>query len=182
MIKFDYREFNDAIRFVMRASKKEEAVVLNKAALTALIGGKGVKGAVQLTPKADLGKITRDRDKIIRHYMSKGIKRQEAVRLYNLRRRARGYTAGPGWHNSIVKLGGRGVRRQSGFSKSKAADASATRATPRRLIAEFENSAPAATIIGRQALQQGLNNAARDMVKFWTKRMQKGVFNKVNAR
>lgn len=167
------REFNDAVRFVMKASKKDEAAVLNKAALTAIIGGKGVKGAVQLTPKADLGKIRAARGQIIGHYMSLGLSKEDATRRYKARLRARGYTAGPGWHNTIVKLGGRGVRRQSGFSRSKAAGARPSRAEVRRLVAILENSAPAAVKIGAAALQQGLNNAARDMKTYWTRRIQK---------
>lgn len=181
MISLDLKEFQSACDFVLKHSRKTEAEVLNRGALVALIGGKGVQGAVKLTPKADLGKITRAKPAIIAHYMGMGLTRQEAQARYQARRRAKGYTAGPGWDVTIRKLGGRGVKKQSGFPRSNAAKARATRASAVRLVANLENSAPAAFKIGQQALQQGFDGAARDMRAYWTRRIQK-TFNRVNAK
>lgn len=182
--EFDTREIREAIKLYGEATGKDMVLVVNKAALQSLIGAKGVSGAVQLTPRADLAKIaaipeaelrsaviTRAKKKgqwpMTRQALAKAV-RQERAR----RKRSRGYTAGPGWNKAVKALGGRGVRGvQSGFEKSEARKGYATKAKSFRLISEFVNTAPAAAKIGRAALQSALNNVARDMKAYGEKKM-----------
>jgi hypothetical protein len=190
MSDFDLREFRDAIRQVAAASKKDEAAILNRGGLTAIIGGKGVKGAIQRTPRADRGKINsltpaqlagavkrkNGGKKMTRTEWNSAIKAEKARR-----RRSIAYTAGPGWHNAAVAFGGKGVRRQPGFPESEAAKGNGSKATAESLIAELENTAPAASAIGKKALQDALNDTAKDMKDYAARKLQQ-TFNKHNAR
>ena len=53
-------EFKNTVQRLAKEAKKEHADVLNKNSIKVLIGAKGVKGAVQLTPKATKARIRRD--------------------------------------------------------------------------------------------------------------------------
>lgn len=192
--KLDLTEFRQAVREVMKGTKKTEAEILNRGALVAVIGGKGVKGAMQRTPKADRGKINSLSAKqlagaVIRKAKEKGtwpMKKEDFRKAINAekarRRRSINYTAGPGWSKAAQAFGGRGVRgRQPGFEKSEAAKGYGDKATPSSLVAEIANTAPAADLIGRKALQEALNDTARDMVQHAAARLQK-TFDKHSAR
>lgn len=59
-IEADLKAFRAELRRKMMYTKQSEAAALNDATLKVLIGAKGVKGAVQLTPKATTARIKRD--------------------------------------------------------------------------------------------------------------------------
>lgn len=191
--KLDQREFNKGIDAALRDGTKTLPGVLNKAALTAIIGGKGVRGAIQRTPRADKGKIAavpiqevagfvanrlRKKGIIIaygggktrtttRHAAGSTITaaefRRAVAQEYARRKRSVAYTAGPGWSNAARAFGGRGVGVQTGFPRSEAAHGYGDKATISSLLAEIANTAPAADKIGRQALQDALDDVGRDM-------------------
>lgn len=50
-------ELSRAIDFVRTTTTKDVADIINRAGLVVVIGGRGVKGAIQRTPRADAGKI-----------------------------------------------------------------------------------------------------------------------------
>jgi hypothetical protein len=189
----DLAEFERAIIFVLEHSNKTEPEVVNRAALTTIIGGRGVQGAMQRTPKADAQKIKAQltgelAERIVEARARKqGLKltRQQikklAAQLIRQRVSAAGYTRGPGWTPAAQAFGGRGVRTQPRFGKSVARFGYGHKASPSQLVAEIANFAPAADKIGRDALQDALNDASRDMVAYWTRRMQQG-FDKVKPR
>ncbi len=192
MSEFDLREFSEAVHFVMKHSKKTCADIVNRQALNVIVGGKGLKGAIHRMPRADRGKINALTPKqlagaVKRKYGNRKMSREEwkeAMRAEKARRRkAIGYTAGPGWHKAAVALGGKGVRRGMlpEFETSQAAKGTGEKATPESLIAMIENAAPAAALIGKQALQDAINATARDMKEHTAKKLQ-DTFNKVNAR
>ena len=168
--KFDITGFKKDMDKVMRLSGQTEEKVLNRAARNALIGP---SGAIKKTPRADLGKIAAKKEAIIGHYLKKGLTYAQAVKAYNRRRSARGYTAGPGWNNAAKSLGGRGVRTKAEFPRSRAAKGKGKKASIRNLVAFMENAAPAADAIGREALQAGLDAAGKDMVSYWEKQIQR---------
>lgn len=181
MSEFDIREFREAVLFVGQVTKKTLAEILNRGALQAVIGGKGVRGAIQRTPRADRGKIAaltpqqlaaavKKRNpgrKMTREEWKQAIKDERKRRLRSI-----GYTAGPGWNNAAKAFGGRGVKGvNENFPSSKAADGGGLKATPENLLAELENAAPAADLIGRQALQDALNDSARDMKNYGERKL-----------
>lgn len=168
--QFDISGFQRDIEKVIRLTGRTEEQCLNRAARNALIGA---GGAMKKTPRADLGKIAAKKDIIIGHYLSKGLTYAQAVKAYNRRRSARGYTAGPGWNNAAKDLGGRGVRTKAEFPRSKAARGKGKKASYRKLVAFMENAAPAADLIGRKALQEGLDAAGKEMVHFWEGKIQR---------
>lgn len=158
-----------------------------------IIGGKGQPGAMQLTKRADKGNITsslkEEAAAVAKRLRNTGKlksvsgKQFRAYVRYELQRRIKsiGYTAGPGWHNAAKAFGGKGVRVQKGFPKSKASKGKGRKATAASLVAELENTAPAAMAMGYEALQQAITNTAKDMIEYWTRKAQAN-FDKVNAR
>lgn len=191
--KLDTRDFAKALRFVEQATGKDGTVLLNRAALHAVIGGKGVKGAMQRTPKASKSKIQAVDPQALAASVAvrnsrKGIKMtseqfSEAVKKERSRRkRASGYTAYPGWSKAARAFGGTGVRGvQGGFNKSKAAKGYGKKGKGFNPTAEIANIAPAIEAIGKPALQAALNDVARDLVEYGTRKMQQ-TFNKVNPK
>lgn len=182
----DYRPIQRAISFAINQVGRDAADTLTRAARMTVIGGKGVKGAIQRTPRADRSKIKSLDDKIIAAAVAEKLRKKgklkgvsgkqfKAYCRYEKQRRLRsiGYTAGPGWHEAAVSVGGRGVRVQKGFGKSEARRGSGKKATPNHLVAEIVNTAPAAEKIGLIALQEGLNDAARDMEEHGQRKIAK---------
>jgi len=184
--KVDLSEFNRALKFVEKATGKDSLTLLNRAALHAIIGGKGVKGAMQRTPKADRAKINAVNDKVLagavaKRLKAKGIKVATAdefrARVKKERRRrirSTGYTAFAGWSNAAKAFGGKGVRGvQGGFrTKAVARHGWGRKAKPVSLTAIIANTAPAAEKIGEQALQDAINDVARDLVEYGTRKIQ----------
>lgn len=184
-------EFAHAVGFVVQATGKDCAEVLNKAGLTAIIGGKGVKGALQRTKKADPGAIEGRllADKLaIKIVMSRAKRKGEKLKKNEIARRVKAlirkrksgasYTRGPGWNNAIIALGGRGVRTNRRFASSEARYGSGKLATPGDLVAIITNTAPAAERIGTTPLNLALQATARDMVAYGTRKIQ-ATFDKV---
>lgn len=167
---------------------------LNRAGLHSIIGSKAYPGAMQLTKKATRASIQRNSDAIYGFVVNRAkangkwplasneIKKQ--VKAEKARRiRAIGFAAFAGYNNAAKAMGGRGVKKgvHKGFARSTAAKAKGIKATPVRLRAEFNNTAlniESPHVGGQAALQLGLDNAAKDLVDYGTKKMQVG-FNKV---
>lgn len=188
MSTVDIRQFQDAVAFVKKAAKKDEAIILNRAGLTCLIGGKGVKGAVQRTPRASAANIKRED---VRRFilgklrkLGRKVTKQTLSKLVTSEMRRRkasiAYTAGPGWHKAIVAMGGRGVKTQKGFNQSEASKGKGRKATESKLEVFLENTAPVAASIGFQPLQEALNDTARDLVEYGTRKLQE-TFDKVKG-
>lgn len=187
---FDTREFNAGVDAVLTACRdKTHPEVLNRAALHTIIGGKGVQGAIQRTPRANVESITPEKvaphvAKVLR-YNGQKVTRAEFKRLVKKevtrRKRSKGYTAGPGWSKAAQAFGGRGVRTQKGFPQSEAAKGYGDQATPGNLVAEIANTAPAAEIIGTKPLQDALNDVGRDMQEYAARKHQQ-LFNKHSAK
>jgi hypothetical protein len=102
-----------------------------------------------------------------RHELNAAAKKEKARRLASI-----AYTAGPGWHKAAKAFGGRGVRLQGGFARSKASGGSGSKASAARLVAQIVNAAPAAAKIGMEALQTGVNNVARDLIEYGNRKLQ----------
>lgn len=173
--ELDTSRFVEAVRFAFEESEKSLPEIINRGALVAIIGGKGVRGAMQRTPKASASKIKAvDVKKIARHVMfkHKGEKltriqiRQLIAKEYRRRIAAIGYTALVGWNKAAIAFGGRGIgKRASG--RGYASEGSGKKAQAGDYTAEFTNTAPAAALIGSQALQDALDDTARDIVEHW---------------
>lgn len=188
----DISDFQDALTFVEKATGRPMAVSLNRAAKTVIIGGKGVKGAMQLTPKANkaaikmvpekeiagfvAAKLRKAGVKITREIMAREVEKERARRI-----RASGYTAYAGWSNAARAFGGRGVKGVGDSQKKLAKHGYGHVATPAALVAEIANTAPAAETVGFEALQQAVNNAAADLVEYGVRKLQEEVFNKVTT-
>jgi len=179
--QFDLREFEKALDFVADATGKDSVDILNNAGLHTIIGGKGVKGAIQRTPRANIADIQKEADIILRMVIKEnsekrlGLNREQigerVKKILNQRKQARGYTAGPGWNKAAVAFGGRGVKIQGGFDKSLARFGSGTKARPSLLVSEFVNTAPAAELIGQKPLQDALNDVTRDMIEYGLRKL-----------
>lgn len=184
-------DFADAMDFVLSQVPKDSAEILNRAGLHAVIGGKGVRGAIQRTEQADRGKILAVTDAqlgkvVVKRAASKGerltlserkkrVKKERGRRLSSI-----AYTKGPGWHKAAKAMGGRGVRTQKGFEKSDAASGGGKKASAHALVAEIRNTAPAGEKIGFDPLNEAIDDVARDMVEHAAKKYG-GTFAKVNA-
>jgi hypothetical protein len=176
----DTSAFSNAIEFVQRATGRVASESLNRGARTVVIGAKGVKGAMQLTPKASKARIQAVSDRQLRGYVIRKAGRRmtrqeidEAVKKERKRRKAAaGYTAFAGWSNAAKAFGGKGVRGVTSSTKKLARYGTGTKATPAKLIAELLNTAPAAEDIGTEALQTAVNNAAADLVAYGTRKLQ----------
>lgn len=184
-------EFIDAIAFVEQACGRSAIDSLNRASLHVIIGSGSYPGAMQLTPKADRAKIDAVSDQQIRGYVVAKAKRtghwpmtrlaiEVATRKERRRRRsAIGYAAFAGWSKAAKALGGAGVRGvKDGFALSEAAHGSGRKATVIFPESIGINTAPAAERIGFEALQQGMDNAAKDLVDYGSMRLQK-IYDKV---
>jgi len=198
--ELDTNSFKESIRFVLDNTHKKLPDVINRAALATIIGGKGVQGAMQRTPKAAREKILAvPREVIARVVMARvnqgqfylplrgfrgagtgpggsGARRAEINRLirkeYAKRIAAIGYTANVGWNNAAKAFGGRGIgSRAAGLGE--AALGEGRPATPGNLVAQFSNAAPAAYLIGQQALQDALDQVSEDMIAHTKEILQK---------
>jgi len=95
-------------------------------------------------------------------------------KILSARLSATGYTAFAGWNKAATALGGRGLRGidPQRFGHSEARHGSATKATPESLMAIIVNTAPMAEELGYEALQQGIENAAQDLLDYAHKKLQ----------
>ena len=187
-LRLDTSAFASAIRQVERATGRAAMDSLNRAALTTIIGAKGVAGAMKLTPKADKAAIAALTDEqlrgaVVKRARDKGNWPLTSAEIKKLvkkerakRKRASGYTAFAGWNNASKAFGGRGIGSKldsARFAQSEAKKGSGTKATAADLAARLVNAAPMADQIGRRALQQAIDNAAADLVVYAMARIQR---------
>jgi len=188
----DTRKFADAIKFVVAVTPRTMSDALNRGGKTVIIGAKGVKGAMQLTPKANKAAIAATPVKEVAAYVAQKLRKEgqkvdaatfkELVKKeYARRKRAAGYTAYAGWSNAAKAFGGRGVRGVTESQKKLARFGEGKKATSEKLVAEIVNTAPAAPVIGKEALQEAVDNAAGDIVAYGVKKLQQQM-DKVGAR
>lgn len=190
----DTRDFMEAFDFVISTVPKDVPKYLNKKALMVIIGGKGVKGAIQRTPRASEAAIKAVPVREVAGTVIKRAKRKgewpltgaeiklRVKREYARRASSIAYTAGPGWNNAAVALGGRGVNKQAGFGKSEASHGLGKLATVQNPIAEIVNTAPASELIGTQPLNDALRDVARDMVEYGAVELLKKTLDAVSAK
>ena len=172
-LEVDTSQFNIAARYVFEETRKTLPDIINRAALTTLIGGRGVTGAMKRTRKASRAAIRAVPVERVAGYVMhkhKGVKftriqiREIIRREYARRIAAIGYTANVGWNNAVVDLGGHGVGGSRRSSKGLATGGFGRKASPGNFSAEVVNTAPAAAMIGWQPLQEAINETARDMI------------------
>jgi hypothetical protein len=190
MVSFEVQtaKFVEAINMVYEHSRKTIPEILNRGMLVAIIGGSGVQGAMQLTPKAAKDAILSTPIKLIAGYVVNKHKGEKMTRqqMYDyirkeVRRRisAIGYTATVGWNNAAIAFGGRGIRSNRTTGRGFAELGSGTPSNE-GMWPNFEaaavNTAPAASVIGEQPMQEALDNAAEDMIRDAEERMQ-SIFN-----
>lgn len=193
----DTSRLRSAIIYVVTNTDKQLPDVVNRAALTTIIGGKGVKGAMQRTPKADKTKIKTLPARLIVRVVIKKLRAKgvtipqgkagvqfiaQAVKKEIKRRAAAsGYTAYVGWNKAAMAFGGRGVGKRAANAKGYATRGYGKRATVGDLVAEMVNAAPVASKIGTAPLQAALNDQARDMIQHTNEKLQK-IFDQANRR
>lgn len=171
----DTREFTAAMREYGRATKKDEAEILNRA-------GRNVAfRAAQFTPQANPAKIKGDlaRDNLAVKILAKrgafrGVpnsKRAELVRkLEAARIRSIRYVR-QGWANAILAFGGRPGRLGNVNSRSEAAKGYGLKASAQRLVAELANNSRGADKVGLEPLQKAIDFVAKDMLAFAQKKL-----------
>lgn len=198
-LTLDTSKLEAAALFVEREVGRDCAESLNRAALSAIIGSGSGPGAMQLTPKADKGVIEALPYKKVAGYVARKLRKKgllgkgkgktsnkqfrNNVRYEKIRRKkASGYAAYAGYNKAAKAFGGRGIGKgvNKEFEASEAARGRGKKASVGDLLAEIVNTAPAAERIGFEALQEGVNNAALDLIAYADKKMAQ-TFAKVNA-
>lgn len=171
----DATKFTQAVKFVFANSAKSLPDIVNRGALVAIIGGRGVQGAMQRTMKASAARIREVDIGIISAYVRKKHKGEKHTksewnklvrREYARRIGAIGYTANVGWNNAAIAFGGKGIGSKRAGGRGLASSGYGKPAVgTTNIVAEFANTAPAAVLIGQEALQLALNDTARDMIE-----------------
>lgn len=173
---FDDREFGRAIQFVEDKTGRSCQESINRAALHVIIGGKGFKGAMQLTPKAGKAAIKAVSKDEVAGYLAnkhrgqkfgKGVFGEMIKREIARRVRAIGYTAFVGWNNAAKAFGGSGLKGVTDSPKKEARHGYGHKAmTVKDPSAELANTAPMSENIGLIPLQKAITNVARDLVEY----------------
>lgn len=189
-LALDTRDITDALLFVEKEVGRDCADSMNRAGLHTIIGSGSYPGAMQLTKKADKANIAQVTDNQLRKFVITKAKRKgtyfqmtnRQIQLAVNRERARrnsavGYTAYAGWNKAAQAVGGRGAGKgiNKDFERSIAAKGFGKKATKANIEAVIANVAPMAEVLGFDALQEGLDNAAKDLVDYAHKRMQKSL-------
>lgn len=192
--QFDDREFAKAVEFVIQETGKEAPVVINRAALHVVIGGRGFQGAMQLTPKADKSKIKALSDVTIAGYITGKLRAQGqtvdrstfgelVVKERKRRLRAIGYTAYAGWNNAARAFGGRGLKNVTASPKKTARFGYGDKAKrSNEPTAVLTNTAPEAEKIGKRPLDVAITNVARDLNQYALGKMVDRIFNAVTPK
>ena len=179
----------DALEFVERTTGRSMAESLNRAGLHAIIGSGSRPGAMQLTPKAQSSSISAVTDAQIAAFIAARARRingsvkaaypnaaafKDGIRKERARRmRARGYTAYAGWSKAAKEMGGTGARGVTAdFAESDAAAGYGSKATATFLEAVIANTTPMGEAIGFDALQEGVDNAAADLVDYGNRKLE----------
>lgn len=185
----DPTELMEAMNLYLKATKKDEADVVNRAAKNAVLGGKGLQGALQVTKRAKASdfrafnpakKRAREYSNRLFHALAaKGETRfgravkgegnaETALKIYNSRKSAIGFAKAV-WIGVGRKLGAR-LRSKFELPGSKA-----TKATPITLKATFQTTDIDEGLVRNimeDALQVGMNNAAADMRSYALRKME----------
>jgi hypothetical protein len=174
-----------ALLFVEKVANRSVVESMNRAGLHTIIGSKGRKGAMQLTPQASRSAIQSIPLRVIQGFIIRRAKKngtwplpqhevkRQAMAEKRRRLSAVGYHAFPGWNNASVAMGGRGLKKVNRhFNQSDARFGKGQKATVFSKLASISNTTPAIERIGFPALQQGLDNAADDLVDYGTKKLQ----------
>lgn len=190
-VSIDTREFERAVKFVFQNTAKALPEIVNRGALVAIIGGRGVQGAMQRTRKASASAIRAVDAGIIAAQVHKKFKGQKFTkaemkryirREYARRIAAIGYTANVGWDNAAKAFGGRGIGSKRSTGKGYASQGYGRPASgTTNVVAEFVNTTPAAVLIGAEALQAALNETARDLIQHAEEKMGK-IFSSASAK
>lgn len=195
MLTLNISSLQSAMALVEKTTKRPMADSLNRAALHVIIGSGAGPGAMQLTPTASKAAIRAIDEKLIRAFVIRKLRAKNQLRgksateiaalvkIERMRRaNAAGYTAFIGWTPAAKALGGTGARGkgktkfdEAQFQGSEAKRGTATKATPESLMAMIVNTAPMAEEIGFDALQQGVENAAQDLLDYAHAKLQKTV-------
>ncbi len=191
--QFDDREFAAAVLLVISQTDKAAPVVINKAALHVVIGGKGFQGAMQLTPKADKSKIRALSREVVAGFVANQLRAEGKLKSTNtsafdqlvtkeIKRRIRaiGYTAFAGWNNAARAFGGTGLKGVTTSSKKLSRYGYGEKAkkaiTP---TATLTNTAPWSEKIGLKPLEKAITNVARDMEEHVLNKMAQKIFDSV---
>lgn len=184
--EIDTRELFEAMELYEQATKKDGADIVNRAAKNAVIGGAGLKGAMQLTQRAKVNEIKKFDPK----QAGKGPTTKRRKRLHYAMAAKDGWKKGGG-------IGAEAERRHSrrmsaiGFSKAvwiaiakdfganlraavQVKGCKGTKATPITLKATIQTTDLETEHIERvmsKALQDGVRNAAADMRAYAQKKM-----------
>lgn len=196
----DVSQFVRACNFVLDTTKKKAPEYLNRKTREVIIGSNNaqgkVRGAIQRTRRAtkeDIKNVSVEKiaAAVVKKAKQKGqwpLTRLEINRRikkeYSRRVSSIAYTGGAGWLKAAIAFGGTGGKTrkpQAGFNKSKASKGSGKKAAVGRLTSELTNTAPAAALIGTQALQDALDDCARDMTEYGAKQLLKKTFEQVSA-
>jgi len=188
-VEFDTSRFEAAVKYVFENTQKSLPEIINRAALTTIIGGRGVTGAMQRTQKAARAKIMGVPVKLVagrimnKHKGQKLTKAQIDILVrkeYKRRVAAIGYTANVGWNNAAIAFGGRGIGKHAA-GKGYASEGQGIKATAGNYVAELSNTTPAAGLIGWKPLQEALDDVSRDIVEHIGGKLEE-VCNQANAR
>jgi len=174
-LQIDTKPLEKAILFVAENTSKELPDIINRAGLVTIIGGKGVQGAMKLTPRAAAARINAVPVKdIAKDVMARAKRKGErlnkqdiALRIgkeYRRRIAAIGYIAVVGWNKAAIALGGHGIGRRGSSHVGWAELGGARPAIRGALECEFWNSTPVAAEIGAQALQTAIEQTSVDMI------------------
>lgn len=171
----DTREFTAALREYQKATKKDEAEILNRA------GGNMAFRAAQFTPFAGEGKIRASlrRNKLAIKILSKSPRRRfkgipvsrrgAIVTDFILRRVRSSKYIRAGWAKAL-KAFGRNASRLHVRAGSKADRGYGQKATAWRMVAELGNDARGADTVGLEPLQRAVDFVARDMLAYARRR------------
>ncbi len=183
LFTFDDHEFARAVDFVEKNTLRTAKESINRAGLHVIIGGKGFKGAMQLTPKANKGAIKAVSPQQVAGAVAARLrtegKKVDAATFAELvgkeikrRIRAIGYTAFAGWDKAARAFGGRGLKNVTGSDKKLSRFGYGTKATNNiNPVAVLVNTAPWAEKIGLEPLQKAITNVSRDMVEYALRKM-----------
>lgn len=186
----DTSELMEAMNLYEKVTKKDGVEIVNRAAKNACIGGAGLKGALQLTKRADSKAITKfsPAKKRGREYennlfnalaaegntkFGKAVRgkgnRAKAMEIYNSRKQAIGFSKAI-WLQIAKDLG---ANLKSKFTLQ--GSARGTKATFFKMKATIETGQMEdkhVSLIMRDALQEGVRNAAVDMREYAQKKME----------
>lgn len=194
-LRIDFSRFKMVARDIARERKKDEAEVVNKGLVTAIIGSNKYKGIVQLAPKATRAQIEADMRhekrnikmttaqlrnqgyfaaKRTRFEIQQKIKEVSRARLKK-RIKSRGYLAA-GWLRPLHDLGfqrTKGRKETNYWSGGTAAQGYGIKARPSTLVAKAFSMARGSGEVLPDVMQMAVDNAAQDMADYFINKVGK---------